>query len=85
MIDIARDPRTTPVIVSAVRTPIGKFLGGLASLSAPELGAIALREAVARSGVDPQDIAEVIMGNVVQGGVGQAPARQAAIRAGLPD
>jgi acetyl-CoA C-acetyltransferase len=85
MIDIARDPRTTPVIVSAVRTPIGKFLGALSSISAPELGAIALREAVARSGIDPQDIAEVIMGNVVQGGVGQAPARQAAIRAGLPD
>ncbi|HZG42387.1 MAG TPA: beta-ketoacyl synthase N-terminal-like domain-containing protein, partial [Longimicrobium sp.] len=85
MIDIARDPRTTPVIVSAVRTPIGKFLGALSSISAPELGAIALREAVARSGIDAQDIAEVIMGNVVQGGVGQAPARQAAIRAGLPD
>jgi acetyl-CoA C-acetyltransferase len=84
MIDIARDPRTTPVIVSAVRTPIGKFLGALSSLSAPELGAIALREAVARSGVAAEDIAEVIMGNVVQGGVGQAPARQAAIRAGLP-
>jgi acetyl-CoA C-acetyltransferase len=85
MIDIARDPRTTPVIVSAVRTPIGKFLGALSSISAPELGAIALREAVARSGIDAQDIAEVIMGNVVQGGVGQAPARQAAVKAGLPD
>lgn len=84
MIDIARDPRTTPVIVSAVRTPIGKFLGVLSSLSAPELGAIALREAVARSGVAAEDIAEVIMGNVVQGGVGQAPARQAVLRAGLP-
>ncbi|HEX8395358.1 MAG TPA: acetyl-CoA C-acetyltransferase [Longimicrobium sp.] len=85
MIDIARDPRTTPVIVSAVRTPIGRFLGGLSSLSAPELGAIALREAVARAGVPAEDIAEVIMGNVVQGGVGQAPARQAVIKAGLPD
>ena len=84
MIDIARDPKTTPVIVSAVRTPIGRFLGGLASLSAPELGAIAIREAMARSGVTPGDVAEVIMGNVVQGGVGQAPARQAAIKSGLP-
>ena len=84
MIDMARDPRTTPVIVSAVRTPIGRYLGGLASLSAPDLGAIAIREAVQRAGVDADDIAEVIMGNVVQGGVGQAPARQAAIKAGLP-
>ncbi|HEY0038317.1 MAG TPA: thiolase family protein [Longimicrobium sp.] len=84
MIDIARDPKTTPVIVSAVRTPIGRFLGGLSSLSAPELGAIALREAVARAGISVEDIEEVIMGNVVQGGVGQAPARQAVIKAGLP-
>jgi acetyl-CoA C-acetyltransferase len=84
MIDIARDPRTTPVIVSAVRTPIGRFLGGLSSLSAPDLGAIAIREAVSRAGVAPEDVAEVIMGNVVQGGVGQAPARQAAVKAGLP-
>ena len=84
MINIARDPRTTPVIVSAVRTPIGRFLGGLSSLSAPDLGGIALREAVARAGISAEDIEEVIMGNVVQGGVGQAPARQAAIKAGLP-
>jgi acetyl-CoA C-acetyltransferase len=84
MIDIARDPKTTPVIVSAVRTPIGRFLGGLSSLSAPELGGIALREAVARAGISPEDVEEVIMGNVVQGGVGQAPARQAVIKAGLP-
>jgi acetyl-CoA C-acetyltransferase len=84
MIDRARDPKTTAVIVSAVRTPIGRFLGGLASLSAPELGAAAIREAVSRAGVAPEDIAEVIMGNVVQGGVGQAPARQAMIAAGLP-
>ncbi|HEX5726723.1 MAG TPA: acetyl-CoA C-acetyltransferase [Longimicrobiaceae bacterium] len=84
MIDIARDPKTTPVIVSAVRTPIGRFLGGLAALPAPELGAVAIREAVKRAGVPGEDVAEVIMGNVVQGGVGQAPARQAAIRAGLP-
>src|SRR4051812_39247155 len=84
MIDIARDPRTTPVIVSAVRTPIGRYLGALSPLSAPDLGAIAIREAVARSGIDPAEVAEVIMGNVVQGGVGQAPARQATIKSGLP-
>ena len=84
MIDMARDPKTTPVIVSAVRTPIGRFLGALSALSAPELGAAAIREAVARAGVPGEDVAEVIMGNVVQGGVGQAPARQAMIAAGLP-
>jgi acetyl-CoA C-acetyltransferase len=84
MIDIARDPKTTAVIVSAVRTPIGRYLGGLSALPAPELGAVAIREAVARAGVPGGDVAEVIMGNVVQGGVGQAPARQAMIRAGLP-
>ncbi|HEX2093994.1 MAG TPA: acetyl-CoA C-acetyltransferase [Longimicrobiaceae bacterium] len=84
MIQISNDPRTTPVIVSAVRTPIGKFLGALSALSAPELGAIAIREAVSRAGVAAEDVAEVIMGNVVQGGVGQAPARQAAIKSGLP-
>ena len=74
----------TPVIVSAVRTPIGRFLGGLAPLTAPELGAIAVRAALERSKVDPAAIDEVIMGNVVQGGVGQAPARQAAIKGGVP-
>jgi acetyl-CoA C-acetyltransferase len=84
MIDIARDPKTTPVIVSAVRTPIGRFLGSLSPLSAPELGAAAIREAVKRAGIDTADVAEVIMGNVVQGGVGQAPARQAVIKSGLP-
>jgi acetyl-CoA C-acetyltransferase len=73
-----------PVIVSAVRTPIGRFLGGLAPLTAPELGAVAIRAAVQRSGIDAQAIEEVIMGNVIQGGVGQAPARQAAIKAGIP-
>ena len=78
------DPRTTPVIVSAVRTPIGRFQGGLAPLAAPRLGAVAIREAVRRAGVAPGDVEDVIMGNVVQGGVGQAPARQAAIGAGLP-
>ena len=78
------DTSRTPVIVSATRTPIGRFLGGLSPLSAPDLGAIAIREAVRRSGVSLDDIDEVIMGNVVQGGVGQAPARQAAIKAGVP-
>lgn len=72
-----------PVIVGAVRTPTGKFLGGLADFSAPALGAIAIKEAVQRSGIDPAAIEEVIMGNVVSAGIGQAPARQAAIKAGL--
>ena len=74
---------TTPVILSAVRTPIGRYLGGLAPLPAPRLGAIVIREAVQRAGVDPGAVDEVIMGNVLQGGGGQAPARQAAIHAGL--
>jgi acetyl-CoA C-acetyltransferase len=74
-----------PVIVGAARLPTGKFLGGLSSFSAPELGAIAIREAVHRAGIAPEAIDEVIMGNVVSAGVGQAPARQAAIKAGLPD
>ena len=78
------DPSRTPVIVSATRTPIGRYLGALASVTAPELGAAAIREAVKRARVGPEDVQEVIMGNVVQGGVGQAPARQAAIAAGLP-
>ena len=73
----------TPVIVSAVRTPSGKFLGALKSLQAPQLGAIAVREAVARAGVDPAAVEECIMGNVLSAGVGQAPARQAALIGGL--
>lgn len=72
------------VIVSAARTPIGKFQGALSSVPAPELGAIAVRAAVERAGVDPAAVDEVIMGNVVPAGEGQAPARQAAIKAGLP-
>ena len=76
--------QTTPVLLSAVRTPIGKYLGGLAALSAPQLGALVIREAVRRAGVQDGAVEEVIMGNVLQGGVGQAPARQAAIHAGLP-
>jgi acetyl-CoA C-acetyltransferase len=75
---------TTPVLLSATRTAIGRYLGGLASLKAPDLGAIVIREAVERAGVDPAAVDEVIMGNVLQGGVGQAPARQAAVRADIP-
>src|SRR5690348_6278295 len=78
------DTSRTPVIVSAARTPIGKFLGALSSLTAPELGAIAIKAAIERSRVPMSDIDEVIMGNVVQGGVGQAPARQAMLKAGVP-
>jgi acetyl-CoA C-acetyltransferase len=78
------DPTTTPVILSAARTPIGKFLGALAGVPAPKLGAIAVREALRRAGVPDSAVDEVILGNVVQGGVGQAPARQAMIAAGLP-
>ena len=80
MTDLSREP----VIVAAARTPIGKFLGGLAPLSAPELGAVAIRAALERSQVPADQIEEVIMGNVIQGGVGQAPARQAAMKGGVP-
>src|SRR5690349_24568715 len=73
------------VIVSAVRTPTGRFLGGLKTLSATELGAIAVREAVRRAGIDPASVDECIMGNVMSAGLGQAPARQAALRGGLAD
>lgn len=72
------------VIISAARTPTGKFQGALKGFSAPELGAIAIKEAVKRAGVEPAKIDEVIMGCVVQAGIGQAPARQAAMKAGLP-
>ena len=78
------DTSRQPVIVSAARTPIGKFLGGLSPLSAPELGAIAIRAAIERSRIGIQDVEEVIMGNVIQGGVGQAPARQAMLKAVVP-
>jgi acetyl-CoA C-acetyltransferase len=80
MSDLSRQP----VIVSATRTPIGKFLGGLSSLSAPELGAIVIREALRRANVPADQVEEVIMGHVVQGGTGQAPARQAMLKAGVP-
>jgi len=72
------------VILAAARTPIGKYLGGLASVPAPVLGSIALKEALARSGVPLDEVEDCIMGNVIQAGVGQAPARQAALKAGLP-
>jgi acetyl-CoA C-acetyltransferase len=80
-----RDPRRTAVVVSGARTPIGRFLGGLSPLRAPDLGGIAIRAAVERAGIDASDIHDVIMGNVVSGGVGQAPARQAAMKGGIPE
>ena len=72
-----------PVILSAVRTPTGKFLGALKDFTAPQLGALAVREAVARAGIDPALVDECIMGNVIQAGNGQNPARQAALNGGL--
>jgi len=73
------------VILSAVRTPTGKFLGALKDFTAPQLGALAIREAVARAGIDPGLVDECIMGNVIQAGNGQNPARQAALHGGLPE
>src|SRR5438445_3631474 len=75
----------TSVILGASRTPIGAFLGGLAPLPAPRLGAIAIKCALERAGVRPDQVDEVFMGNVVQAGVGQAPARQSALGAGIPN
>jgi acetyl-CoA C-acetyltransferase len=75
----------TAVILGAARTPIGAFLGGLAPLTAPKLGAIAIKCALERAGVKPDEVDEVFMGNVVQAGVGQAPARQASLGAGIPN
>src|SRR5262245_29771890 len=72
-------------LLSGVRTPIGKYLGSLADVPATELGAVAVAEALKRAGVAGERVDEVIMGNVLQAGVGQAPARQAALKAGLPD
>jgi len=76
--------RTAVILQGGARTAIGRFLGGLSPLSAPQLGAIAVRAAVERSGIDPNGVEEVIMGNVVGAGSGQAPARQAAVHSGLP-
>ncbi len=72
-------------LLSAARTPIGKYLGGLADVPAPQLGAVAVAEALRRGRVPPDQANEVILGNVIQAGVGQNPARQAALKAGLPD
>ena len=74
-----------PVIVSATRTPIGKFGGALKDLSAPKIGAIAVKEAIKRAKIDPKEVEECIMGNVLSAGLGQNPARQAALWGGLPD
>jgi len=73
------------VIVSAARTAIGAFNGSLSGFTAPQLGAFAIKEAVKRAGIKPEEIDEVLMGNVLQGGIGQAPARQASLGAGIPD
>ncbi|HZA14602.1 MAG TPA: acetyl-CoA C-acetyltransferase [Myxococcaceae bacterium] len=73
------------VIVSAARTPVGSFQGSLAPLTAPQLGAVAIKAALQRASVAPEKVDQVIMGNVLQGGVGQAPARQASIFAGIPE
>ncbi len=72
----------TPVILSAVRTPIGKFQGGLSSFTAPELGGKIVAEAVRRAGLEGKQVDETILGNVVQAGLGQNPARQAALKGG---
>ena len=81
---IMADPKTTPVLVAAARTPIGRFLGGLAPLTAPQLGAIAIKAAIERAGIPASEVQEVIMGQVLQAGAGQAPARQAQLLAGVP-
>src|SRR5919204_2536922 len=73
------------VIISAVRIPTGKFLGALKDLTAPQLGALVVREVVRRAGIDPATVDECILGNVVSAGQGQNPARQAALKGGLPD
>ncbi|MDX1568576.1 MAG: acetyl-CoA C-acyltransferase [Longimicrobiales bacterium] len=79
------DADRTPVILrGSARTPVGRYLGGLSPLSATELGAVAVRAAVERSGIDPEELDEVILGNVISAGLGQAPARQAGIRGGVP-
>ena len=72
------------VIVSAARTPVGSFLGGLSSLSAAQLGEVAIRAALERAGVKPEEVDEVILGHVLQAAAGQGPARQAAMAAGIP-
>jgi len=81
---VSSSDSTTPVLLSAVRTPIGRFLGGLSTFSAPQLGGMVIQEAISRAGIAPALVEEVFMGQVVQGGSGQAPARQALIKAGIP-
>ena len=76
---------TEVVLLSAARSPIGKFQGGLSGFRAPELGALAVAEAIRRAGIEGSSVEEVIMGNVLQAGLGQNPARQAARGAGVPD
>src|SRR6266849_6623300 len=71
------------VIISAARTPVGKFQGSLKSFKATDLGAVVVRESVKRAGISPEDVDEVIMGCVIQAGLGQNPARQAALRGGM--
>ena len=73
------------VIVSAVRTPIGNFSGSLKDISAPKLGALVIKSALEKAGINPEQVDEVIMGNVLQAGLGQNPARQASIHAGIPE
>src|SRR5688572_19139143 len=75
---------TAPLILSACRTPIGRYLGGLSGLSAIELGVIAARETLRRAGIEPGEVDEAIVGNVLSAGLGQAPARQVALGAGMP-
>ncbi|MGD9376132.1 MAG: acetyl-CoA C-acyltransferase, partial [Anaerolineae bacterium] len=72
------------VIVSACRTAVGSFMGGLSTTSAPQLGGVVIREAIQRAGIDPAEVEETFMGCVVPNGMGQAPARQAAIQGGIP-
>src|SRR6201996_5298459 len=78
------DPAADIVIVSAVRTPVGSFNGALSSLPAHELGKIAIQAAIERAGIAAADVDEVVMGQVLQAGAGQGPARQAAVNAGIP-
>src|SRR5207248_7465873 len=78
-------PMADAFLLSAARTPIGKYLGAFADVPAVQLGAVALAEALRRAGAKPEQIDEVIVGNVLQAGLGQNPARQAALKAGLPD
>src|SRR5436309_4550828 len=85
MANIASYKDSDVVIISGVRTPVGKFQGSLSDFSAVQLGAIAVREAVARAKVDPAKVDECIMGHVVSAGVGQNPARQAALGGGVAD